>query len=146
MAIQAGETVTAAKLNHLKPTPYRAAATSTLTGPQTNADVPGATVTFDTETDNAVYVVEAVFDYRNNATGTSSQGSGNIYVDGAIQSEYAIFRDGGGSANTSMTVSQVYKGTLATAGSHTIKLVASPVTNQVIQVYSSITITIYETV
>ncbi len=146
MSFKAGETATAARINRLAPTPYRAAATSTLTGPQTSADVPGATVTFTTETDGAAYVVEAVFDYRNNATGTSSQGSGNIAVDNVVQSEFAIFRDGGGSANTSMTVAQVYKGTLTTAGSHTIKLVASPVLNQVIQVYSSITITIYEVV
>ncbi|QJT04347.1 hypothetical protein G9272_32025 [Streptomyces asoensis] len=143
MAFLAGETITAGRLNRLQPATYRAAATSALAGAATLADVPGATVTFTSETANAVYVVNAVFDYRLTGTPTTL-GSGNIHVDGVVQAEFAVFRDGGGSAGTSATVTQVYRGTLGAAGSHTIKLVASPVAGQQINIYSSITVTIYE--
>lgn len=143
MAFLAGEKVTAARLNRLQPKTYRAAATSTLSGPSTNGDVPGATVTFTTEAADAEYVAHAVFDYRMTGTPTTL-GSGNIHVDSVLQAEYATFRDGGGSSGTSATVAQVYRGTLSAAGSHTIKLVASPVTGQQVNIYSSITVTIHE--
>lgn len=145
MAFLAGDMFTATRANRLQPKTYRAAATAVLTGPQTNADVPGASVTFTTETANAVYKVDAVIDLR--LTGaTTALGSGNIAVDGTVQSEFGILRDGGGSSLTSATVSQVYRGTLGAAGSHTIKLVGSPATNQHINIYSSITVTIFEVV
>lgn len=145
MAFLAGEIVTAARLNRLQPATYYAVANSALSGPQTNADVPGCTVTFDTETDNAIYVCHTVFDYRLSGTPTTL-GSGNIYVDGVIQSVFAVFRDGGGSLGSTASVAQTYRGTLTTAGSHTLKMVASPVTGQQINIYSSILVTIYEVV
>lgn len=143
MSFLAGETITAARLNRLQPTTYRAVATSTLSGPATNADVPGATITFTTQAASAVYKVEAVYDYRLTGTPTTL-GSGNIAVDGSVQTEYALFRDGSGTINTGATITQVYRGTLSAAGSHTIKLVASPVSGQQLNVYSTITVTIYE--
>ncbi|MFF4834113.1 hypothetical protein [Streptomyces sp. NPDC001315] len=143
MAFLAGERVTAARLNRLQPKTYRAAATGLLNGPQTAADVPGATVTFTTEAANAVYVVDAWFDYDLSGS-TTLLGSGNIHVDGVIQAEYAVFQ--ANVVNDRSSVGHTYRGTLATAGSHTIKLVGSPVANQTINTYSSVTITIYEVV
>lgn len=145
MPILSGQIVTAAQLTRLQPKTYRAVASTALAGPATSADVPGASITLTTETADAIYVAHAVFDYRLTGTPTTL-GSGNVAVDGLIGTEYAIFRDGGGSSGTSATVAQTYRGTLATAGSHTLKLVGSPVTGQQINVYSTLTVTIYEVV
>lgn len=148
MPILAGQIVTAGQLNRLQPRTYRAVATGTLAGAVTNGDVPGAAVTLTTEKPGAVYVVSAWFDVRVTSTSGTALGSGNVDVDGDIQSEYAVFRDShAGSANGSgSSVGHTYRGTLPAAGSHTLKLVASPSTGQQINVYSSITVTIYEVV
>ncbi|MEU2799062.1 hypothetical protein [Streptomyces sp. NPDC007117] len=146
--ILAGQIVTAGQLNRMQPRTYRAAATAALAGSATNADVPGATITLTTEMPNAVYVVDAWFDYRITSTSGTALGSGNISVDGAIESEYAVFRDSHAGSGTSFTdsVGHTYRGTLPAAGSHTLKLVASPTTGQQVNIYSSITVTIYEVV
>jgi hypothetical protein len=143
VAFLAGERVTAARLNRLQPTSYYATASSALSGPQTLADVPGCTQTFSVDTAGAIYVVHAVFDYRLSGTPTTL-GSGNIYVDGVVQTQFATFRDGGGSLGSTASVAQVYRGSFSTTGSHTIKMVASPVSGQQINIYSSLLVTIYE--
>jgi hypothetical protein len=146
MPILAGQIVTAAQLNRLQPKSYRAVGSTTLSGAVTNADVPGASVTFTTETTDAVYVAHASFDPRIYQNTQSGLNAGNIMVDGVIGNEYAIFRDGGGSTGTAMSVSQTYRGTLGAAGSHTIKLVANLLANVQLNVYASLTVTIYEVV
>ncbi|AWL39661.1 MULTISPECIES: hypothetical protein [unclassified Streptomyces] len=148
MPILAGQVVTAQQLNRLQPKTYRAVATSALSGAATNADVPGATITLTTETANAVYVVDAWFDYRVTSTSGTALGSGNVAVDGAIQGEYAVFRDSHAGSGASFTdsVGHTYRGTIPTPGTHTLKLVASPSAGQQVNVYSSITVTIYEVV
>lgn len=143
MAFMAGERVTAARLNRLQPTSYYATASSALSGAAANADVPGCTQTFNVDTLGAIYVVHAVFDYRLTAT-PSTLGSGNINVDGVIPSQFAVFRDGGGSLGTTASVTQVYRGSFSTTGSHTIKMIASPVAGQQVNIYSSLLVTIYE--
>ncbi|WP_143662943.1 hypothetical protein [Streptomyces bobili] len=145
MAFLAGEMATASRVNRLQPKGARAPATSALSGAATLADVPGASVTITTETAGAAYTVVAVFDYRLSGTPTTL-GSGNIMVDGVVGTEYAVFRDGGGSAGTTATVTQTYRGTLGPAGAHTFKLVASPVVGQQVNVYSSIDVEIREVV
>jgi hypothetical protein len=142
LAFAAGSRITAARLNRLQPKTYRAVASTLLSGAATNADVPGATVTFDTETANAVYTVTAVWDFRDGAT--TANMSGNIKVDGVQQSEFAQFRQGPGTASDAATTAQTYRGTLGAAGSHTINMVATLVSGQTLQVYTSMIITIYE--
>lgn len=144
MSIAAGEIVTAARLNLLQPVTYYAQGSGTLAGAATNGDVPSATVTFDTQNDNAVYAVTGVWDW--DLTGaTTSTGTARIAVDGVNQSPLCTFAGEVGTDRA--TVTQSYRGTLAAAGSHTIKLVASPAANQQIQgANSSISIAIYEVV
>lgn len=144
MSFLAGETITAARLNRLQAKTYRAVCSVALSGPATSADVPGATITLTTEANNAIYVASCIYDYRIGSGTPTTLGSGNLSVDGVLGTEFSMFRDGGGSLNTSMTVAQTYRGTLGTAGSHTLKLVASPASGHQVNIYSSITVTIYE--
>lgn len=140
MPILAGEVVTAAKLNRLQTTSYQAVATATLAASSTDADVVGATVTFTTQTDNAVF--EATGDFQVIWTGNGTNSAvGKLAVDGTIQSGQTATRQAGGSTNgDSVTVSRTWRGTLSPAGSHTIKLVATTGTNQTISSASSATV------
>lgn len=144
MTILAGEIITAARLQRLQPVTYYAIGSGTLAGAATNGDVPSATVTFDTDVANAVYMVTGVWDW-DIVTATTATGTARIMVDGAVASPLCTFA---GAVSTDRgTVTQSYQGTLAATGSHTIKLVASPAANQQIQgANSSISVTIYEVV
>ena len=147
MPILSGQVVTADDLNHLKPTTYQARASATLNGIVVNADVVGATITLTTETDNAVFVVSAAFDFR--WTGIAAlTATGNLSVDGVLQSGQAIAGQNPGASADRMTAGNVWRGTLATAGSHTLKLVGSlPDTDQHIeQPHTALVVVIYEVV
>lgn len=144
MSILAGEIVTAARLQRLQPVTYYAQGSGTLVGASSNGDVPSATVTFNTATANAVYVATGVWDI-DIVTATTAITTARIAVDGTVQSPLMTYA--GEVATDRATVTQTYRGTLATAGSHTIKLVASPPANVQIQgANSSIAVTIYEIV
>ncbi|MGW5352198.1 hypothetical protein ACWERV_17015 [Streptomyces sp. NPDC004031] len=144
MGFLAGETVTADRLNRLQPTVYFAIGSGMVVGAQTNADVPSATITLTTQTAGATYTAECVWDV--DLTGaTTATGTARMMLDGTAQPPLAVF--GQEVATDRLTTAQNYSGTLATAGSHTFKLVASPAANQQIQgVNSSIKVTIYEVV
>ncbi|KUO13726.1 hypothetical protein [Streptomyces sp. DSM 15324] len=76
---------------------------------------------------------------------TTSTGTARLAADGTPQSPLAVF--GQEVATDRLMAVQTYSGTLAAAGSHTLKLVASPVANQTIQgVNCSISVTITEVV
>lgn len=129
MGFLAGQTVTAGQLDRIQPKKYSAIGSGTLTGPQTNADVVDATVTMTTET-AATYVAWCVWD--NNTVGASTGTFlGRLNIDGVNQSPLATAADPDSSAR--VTAAQSYHGVLAAAGSHTFKLVASPLTNQQVQ-------------
>lgn len=120
MAIAAGERITAARLNRLQPVDYHAVASASLTRTTTAyADITGATVTFTTTTANASYRVIAVFDCAVGTSSATTDMNGRIDVDGVAGTGLAkhqmdnLDRD-------SVTLTE--KGTLASAGSHTIKL------------------------
>lgn len=81
-------------------------------------DLTGATITFTTAQPNASVLVTGVFDAQTTATG--AVGVGTCVVDGATQSGQATW--GLTTLNARGTVTQVWNVTLATAGSHTIKL------------------------
>lgn len=132
MPISGGQIIDADTLNHLKPTTYLAEASATQTGVIVDTDVTGATQTFTTETDNAVYTVVGTFDMDWQGAAISGNViSGKLAVDGVIQAREAHGEQSVGAAGDRFTGAQVWRGTLATAGSHTIKLVVSiPSANQ----------------
>lgn len=146
MPILAGQIVTAAQLNRMQPVTYDAAGTGDLSGPVSDANVPGATITFTTTTANAVAVVETVFDF-NFSGATVTLGSGRLNVDGVGESRYAIFQQGPGTSSDRSTCGQTYRVTLAAAGSHTLKLTATVPTNMDLTgAYTSLVATVYEVV
>lgn len=124
MPILAGQTVKAAELGRIQSVPYLAAATSETAalGNTTLVDVPGATVTLTTTVANARYQVTGTFDMLPGANHASILAFGFLVIDGTADSGVAI--QGLSGANRS-TVSQTWGGTLAAAGSHTLKLAAS---------------------
>jgi uncharacterized protein YaiE (UPF0345 family) len=142
--ILAGEIVSAGRLGRMQPITYQADASGTLAVLTTVADVPGATYTFTTAAANATYVVWGVYDVNQVAT-TNNDFIGRLSVDGVISGKFALF---GGQVNGDRaTVTQVWRGTLPSAGSHTIKLAASTTAVsqfQVVAGHTSITIEITE--
>lgn len=120
MAFTAFETITAAKLNRIQPVTYEGIATSTLSTSTTVADIVGATVTLSTTAANAIYVVNATFDcYVSAASGVTTI-QGRLDVDGVNAGREAVFT--GTATGERATIKQQWRGTLAAAGSHTLKL------------------------
>ena len=151
MTVLAGDVVTAATLRRLQPRTYTAVATGTLAASSTDADIVGATVTFTTETNNAIYVATGDYQVIWTGAGTSSA-VGKLAVDSSIQTGQIATRQAPGTAadnGDSEAMTRTWRGTLATAGSHTIKLVGTTGANQTISATSSatsITVTVYEVV
>lgn len=85
----------------------------------TEADLTGATVTFTTTHANAVCQVIGIFDMQVITAG-SGVGLGMLTVDGTDQSGQAIFAMT--TSGTRATLAQTWQPTLASAGSHTLKL------------------------
>lgn len=130
MSIAAGDRITADRLNNLKTSTYYAVGSGTVAASSTNADVTDATVTFTTLTANATYRAWCVWDYL--ASGTpAAVSTARLNVDGANQTPLATFQATG--ATERDTVAQNYSDTLASAGSHTLKLVATTSTNVTVQ-------------
>lgn len=120
MAFQPGDDIEADRLNRLASVPYFAQASSTLTATTTTyADIPGATVTFTTTAPNARYVVWGVFDCRVSVVSSGTRMLGRIVTDGVAEAGFAIHQMVALDADTDTTMAS---GTLANAGSHTIKL------------------------
>lgn len=120
MAFAAGERITGARLNRLQPVQYYDLITASLTKTTTTfEDIPGCSVTFTTTADNAAYSVVAVFDCAVGTVSATTDMVGRIVTDGVAETQTArhqmdnLDRD---------TVSTLALGTLASAGSHTIKL------------------------
>lgn len=143
MAFATGNRITAARLNRLQPATYFAVGSGTVAGGSTNADVPDATITLATAT-AAVYTVQAVWDVDLSGA-TTALWLGRLSVDGALQTPLATYA--GEVSTDRATVPQLYRGTFAAAGSHTLKLVTTTAANQTVQgLNTSILVTIYEVV
>jgi hypothetical protein len=82
-------------------------------------DIPGCSVTVETEVANARFIAYGVFDMQMVNT-SSTTGVGVLDVDGTDESRQAIFN--GLTNGARETVVQVWSGVLAAAGSHTLKL------------------------
>ncbi|MGW1278008.1 hypothetical protein ACWD4V_13790 [Streptomyces tsukubensis] len=144
MPFFAGGRLVASQLQRALTKVEYAVGSGSVLGPATNADITGAAVTFTTETAGAAYAAFAVWDVDINTASTAT-GTARISVDGTPQSPLATF--GAEVATDRFTTCQNYKGTLAAAGTHTIKLIASPGTEQRIQgMNSSILVLVFEVV
>lgn len=149
MPILAGQIVTADDLNNLKTASYAARATGTLTGIVVNTDVPGATITLTTATNNAVYVAHATFDVDwQGAAAVGNVVVGKLNVDGTLQAGDCNVEQAAGATGDRIPGSQVWRGTLAAAGSHTLKLQASVPSAQqrILNPHTAIEVTIHEVV
>lgn len=145
MAFLAGERITAARLNRLRPSSYFAQASSSLTRTDTTyADIPGATVTFTTVAASAEYTVTGVFDCAVGTVSASTRMLGRIVTDGNAELGFAIHEMDTLDRDTDTTVA---KGTLTTAGSHTIKLqgaLSAAAGSGTFQTFTQILVTITE--
>lgn len=138
----AGETVRAGKLNRLQPVCFRAVGSGTVAGGSTEAAITGCSITFSTQAANAIALINGHFsvDLGGATTGLMQ---GRCFVDGAIISTMARFS--GEVATEECTVSQNWRQTLTTVGSHTIDLRATTGTNVTLTgAYCTIDVTIYE--
>jgi hypothetical protein len=146
--ISSGQVVTAEDLNRLKPTTYSAVASANLVGIVADTDITGATITLTTETDNAVYVCTGVFDCDWTGAAASLVIVGKLAVDGALQTAQALCQQVTGADGDRVSVSQTWRGTLAAAGSHTLKLAGTvpDVDQKINSTHTTITATIYEVV
>jgi hypothetical protein len=143
MSFAAGETVTAAKLNRLQPKTYEEPATGSVAA-ATTADIPGCSITLTTETDGAVFIATGNVDF--NPTGVPGGDSQiRLDVDGVDQAGLIIYRSG--TATDRLPGSHTWRGTLTTAGSHTLKLEATTAANVVVEgVHTNLVVTILEQV
>lgn len=110
----------------------------------TEVDITGATVTFTTTKANATYLVTGSF-YFAAASGAVTIASGKLNVDGTNRTAFAQFT--GTSATTDrVSASQTWTGTLASAGSHTLKLrgVAGASGVTVNDTHTTITVMVFE--
>lgn len=146
MTILAGDVVTAATLRRLQPKTYHADASAAIGPSVTDADVTGATITLTTETNNAIFVATGDFDFDYSGAATALE-QGKLVVDTVTQAGTANCQDGTATSNDRRTHSRTWRGTLATAGSHTLKLTATLGSGITVNAtHTGITVTIYEVV
>lgn len=144
MPILAGQIIEAAVANRLQSKSYSVTGTGNLAGPASNADVPGCSYTFNTETAGATYKAWIVIDH-DKTTANSTVNFGRLNVDGVNQSATTASAQ---DAITDRTAAgQNYHGVLAAAGTHTLKVVGSPPTgNQILGTNTTLIIEITEVV
>ena len=146
MPIASGQRVTAGQLNRMQPTTYRAVGSALQSGPLSNTDVTGCSVTLTTTAPNAVVVVTATFYFVFTGAGTTSA-SGRLAVNGVLENEFAIFGQDPGASADRATPTQSYRVVLPAAGSHTLKLTATTPANIALQgLYTTLVATVYEVV
>jgi hypothetical protein len=115
----AGQKLRASDLNRACPTELEQASTADYTLTGSFADITGATLTFTTSVPNAVTIIDADFDLRMYAAGVGYC-YGAAMIDGVLNARQCL-------QVAQTTETRVHgrlriKTTLASAGSHTIKL------------------------
>jgi hypothetical protein len=121
LALASGDNLklgTSSVLTSSRVTNLTAAATAALTLTTTITDVPGAFATFSTTNPNAWAIVHTAWDFSVASTGTSTM-TGDLSVDGVLAGPQGILSM---ASTTRATVHQVYVASLASAGSHTLRL------------------------
>lgn len=104
-----------------KPMILSAAATATMDLTTTEVDITGATITFTTLKANARFMCTGSFYFASIGVANSGVASGKLSVDGANQPAFANFT-GDVATPARQNLAQTWIGTLAAAGSHTLKL------------------------
>jgi len=122
MAFTAGQKLSAADLGAITPGSAQAVLSGDQTVTTTAADLAGCSITITTVLSNTAVVVDGVFDMVSN--GTADIFLGTLQVDGVTQTGEAHYV---GTART--TVMMTWEATLATPGSHTLKLRAGKGSN-----------------
>jgi hypothetical protein len=144
MGFLAGENLTAGRLNRLQPKPYFVKATGTLAAGSTGVDVPGCAIAFTTEAANAIVQCSwsADFDYTGAITTVTTA---RLALDGSTFSDvYAVAQENAGGTNDRVTAAQFWQFTVATAGAHTIKMVASTPASIIINLYTVVKLLVIE--
>ncbi len=118
MAFASGQRVTAAQLNNITWKTLEARSTGNETVDVVLADVNGATLTITTPVANTVVTVWGYFDVG--TTGGTDTFIGSLNVDGSGVTTGEAHLEGAGSERA--TVAQSWEVTLASVGSHTLKL------------------------
>lgn len=141
MAFLSGERITAARLNRLQPTEYWVQQTGVLAGSTSNVLVPGMTIPFTTLAANASYTVTWFLDFDITSAHTSTS-LGRARMDGSIVATYApwageVITDRGSPGNS-------FQGTLATAGAHTLDVIATLQTGCQLNTVSSVLLRVTE--
>jgi hypothetical protein len=103
-----------------KPMILNAAATATQDLTTTEVDVTGATLTFTTLKANARFMCTGSF-YFSSIAASTGVAAGKLSVDGVVQPAFANFT-GDSTTPSRVNSAQSWIGTLAAAGSHTLKL------------------------
>lgn len=147
MGFVVGERASAFRINNLQPHHHSGTGSLTLTLNTILADISGATVTFDTFTAGASWVAHADFCF-DVASATTERAEGALVVDGVTQTARARWS---AEVTTDFGMAgQTWTGTIAAAGSHTVKLQAnrSGATGQidVVAAFTKFTIIIFEVV
>lgn len=145
MTFLAGENITAGRLNRLQPTTYHANGSGTVAASQTNADVPGCTVTFTTAAANAVVDIWwfVQFDL---AGPTTTVNTSRINIDAGAQTSPIVAAMAAEVSTDAVTTGQSWKATLAAAGSHTIKVQATTPANGGVGTNNSLKVMVTEVV
>jgi hypothetical protein len=146
MPFLAGDIITAQKLNWLSPTILGAAASTTLTGITTNADIPGMSIPITTVNAGALLKVSwFVSFYTQGGSLTAAISSSRILVDTTPSTVVNIFSPGNSGIADKNQGASSWVTTLAAAGAHTIKAQATlPSTGVLTQIHSSMDIEVIE--
>jgi hypothetical protein len=144
MAFLAGDLLTAQRANRLQAKSYYRTASGTVPASSTNADVPGVTATFTTETNGATVDCTWVTDFDLSGA-VVIVGASRLLLDSVTASDNsAIF---GGEISTDRgTCAQTNQFTIPTAGVHTIKMQATTPANMTINTHTTMTLVVREIV
>jgi hypothetical protein len=143
MSFSPGQFITAQRINRLQPKSYWAAASGTVPVSSTNADVPGCTMSITVETAGATasFAWSTAF-YNTGAATTLS--SSRVLWDVNASPVLALNED---SATTDRGQgAMVWQTLIGTAGTYTFKMQVSTAALTLVQVYSAMTVVIYDIV
>ncbi|MFD3657039.1 hypothetical protein [Streptomyces sp. NPDC058620] len=154
MPILAGQIVKAGQLSRMQPRPYYAqAGVPTTITTTTFTAVEGCSITLTTTAPGATYTVQANFSFDVTAAVAGVYTKGALFVDGVQQSGEARWAEGTSGSDTGDydMAGKGWRGTLATAGTHTLDLRCglSSITGApgiACTGYTDFTVTIYEVV
>jgi hypothetical protein len=144
MAFLAGDLLTAQRVNRLQDKSYYKTATGTLPASSTNADMPGVTQTFTTETNGATVDCAWVVDFDLSGA-TTIVGASRLLLDSVTASDNsAIF--GAEVATDRGTAAQTNRFTIPTAGVHTIKMQCTTPANMTVNTHTTMLLVVKEIV